>query len=216
MDSKSIRILIADDHPIVRDALKNLLAGNDLYTITEAECGDCVLKLLESATYDLLILDMSMPGQLSGPELIQTIIGERHSPPPILVFSMSDEYRLVSDALQAGASGYITKDNDPTMILTAIQKVAARGKYVSPKVAEKMLFNYLPKTDSAPQKLLSRREYQVFLKLLDGKPVDQIASELFISRQTVGTHKSRLMSKLGLNNNIDVIRYAIRHGLISL
>lgn len=216
MNERNTRILIADDHPIVRDALKNLLAGRDLYTITEAESGVGVLKLLDIATYALLILDMSMPGRLSGPELIQAIIGGWKNPPPILVFSMSDEPRLASDALQAGASGYITKDCDPTMILAAIEKVVAGGKYISPQVAEKILFSNPSKTDPPPQERLSRREYEVFLKLLEGKSVDQIATELFISRQTVGTHKSRLMSKLGLNNNIDVIRYAIRHGLVSL
>ncbi len=219
MENKPVRILIADDHPIVRDALKNLLTGNGngMSIAAEAECGTEVLELLGSAEYDLLILDMSMPGAPTGPELIEAVVTSRKNVPPILVFSMSDEARLVSDALQAGASGYITKDSDPAMIIEAIRKVAGKGKYVSPHLAEKVLFGQVSQeTDPPPQELLSKREYEVFLKLLDGKSSEQIAEELFISRQTVGTHKSRLMDKLGLHNNIDIIRYAARCGLISL
>ncbi len=161
MHRKCTKILIADDHPIVRNALKSLLVGHALHKVIEAECGVEVLNLLGTEPFDLLILDMSMPGQLSGPALIQTIVGKRESPPPILVFSMSDESTLVMSALQAGASGYITKDCDPAMIITAVEKVAAGERYISPHVAEKILFNEFREADPLPQELLSRREYEV-------------------------------------------------------
>ena len=216
MNSKAVRIVIADDHPIVRDALKNLLVGRNMTLVAEAESGPQVLELLDQVECDLVILDMAMPGNPVGPELIEEI-GKRLNPPPVLVFSMSDDGRTASDALQAGASGYITKDSDPVLILTAIEKVAAKGKYISPAIAEKILFGQKWEDNDLPtHKLLSPREYQIFQMLLDGTSIDAIASELCISRQTVGTHKSRLMHKLGLQSNLDIVRYAINHGLISL
>lgn len=217
VENKTVRIMVADDHPIVRDALKHLFAGRNIDVVAEAENGTEVLELLGRTECNLLILDMTMPGHPVGPELIEAIVSGRPNPPPVLVFSMSDEPRLASDALQAGASGYITKDSELTVILAAIEKVAARGKYISPSMAEKILFGVKPESsDPPPHKLLSQREYQIFLMLLDGKSMDAIATELCISRQTVGTHKTRLMRKLGLQSNIDIVRYAINHGLMSL
>lgn len=216
MKSSALKIIIADDHPIVRDALKNILVGHDLQVVAEAESGPEILAILEEVECDLLILDLVMPGHPVGPELIEKIV-KRHNPPPVLVFSMSDDEGTASDVLQVGASGYLTKDSEPTVILEAILKVAAKGKYISPVVAEKILFGEKKRSNrEPPHKQLSRREYQIFLMLLDGKPMDTIAIELSISRQTVGTHKMRLMQKLGLQNNIDIVRYAINHGLMAL
>ncbi|WP_409524118.1 response regulator transcription factor [Nitrincola sp. MINF-07-Sa-05] len=216
MMGNPIRIILADDHPIVRDALKNILAGHNLVVVAEAESGSEAIELLENTECDLLILDLMMPGHPIGPELIE-MIASGSNPPPVLVFSMSDDERTASDALQAGASGYLTKDSEPTVILDAVLKVAAKGKYISPVIAEKILFGERKMPSSEPlHKQLSRREYQIFLMLLDGKTMDTIASELSISRQTVGTHKMRLMHKLDLQNNIDIVRYAINHGLMSL
>ena len=216
-ENNSIRLIIADDHPIVRDALKNLIKGRDMVVAAEAESGAELLDLLERIECDLLVLDMSMPGHPVGAELIQVIMTKRKKPPPILVFSMSDDARAASAALQSGASGYVTKDSEPAQILEAIHKLVAGGRYVSPAVAEQILFNQ-EKAEVGPlppHKLLSRREYQIFLMLLDSKSIESIASELSISRQTVGTHKTRLMQKLGLQSNVDIVRYAVSHGLIS-
>ena len=216
-ENRPIKIIIADDHPIVRDAVKQLLEGHEMVVVAEAENGIEVLKMLDGTACDLLILDMAMPGSPAGPELIEAIVSGREAPPPILVFSMADDSRIASDALQAGASGYLTKDSDPTQILQAIQKVAARGKYISPSIAEKILFGQKNVgSDAPPHEKLSKREYQIFLMLLESKSMETIASELCISRQTVGTHKTRLMRKLGLQSNIDIVRYAINHGVISL
>ena len=216
-ENNPIQIILADDHPIVRDALKQLLVDREMVVVAEAENGSEVLKLLDQTVCDLLILDMAMPGNPVGPELIEAIVSGRQNPPPILVFSMADDSRTASDALQAGASGYLTKDSDPMQILQAIQKVAEHGKYISPSIAEKILFGQQKMGgDSPPQEILSKREYQIFLMLMDGKAMEVIASELCISRQTVGTHKTRLMRKLGLQSNIDIVRYAINHGVIPL
>lgn len=208
--------MIADDHPIVRDALKNILVGHNLLVVAEAESGPDTLEMLKHTECDLLLLDMGMPGYPVGPELIKAIV-QGENPPPILVFSMSDDGQLASEALQMGASGYLTKDSDPDVILEAIAKVAAKGKYISTLVAEKILFgDKKTLTADPPHTKLSRREHQIFLMLLDGKSMDSIATELCISRQTVGTHKMRLMQKLQVENNIDIVRYAINHGLMSL
>jgi DNA-binding NarL/FixJ family response regulator len=215
-DNKSIRLIIADDHPIVRDALKNLIKGNHMVVVAEAENGNELLNLLDETKCDLVVLDMSMPGHPVGTELVQMIIDKGEHSPPVLVFSMSNDARMASAVLKAGASGYITKDSEPAQILEAIHKVAEGGKYISHAIAEQILFN--PDKESVgqpPHKLLSRREYQIFLMLLDGKSSDTIASELCISRQTVGSHKARLMQKLGLQTNVDIVRYAVSHGLIS-
>ena len=212
-----IRIVIADDHPIVRDALRNLIVGNHMMVVGEAENGAEVLACLDKMECDLLILDMSMPGHPIGPELVKMIIAKEKNAPPILIFSMSNDGRIALSALQAGASGYITKDTDPTHIMEAIHKVVAGSKYICPTIAEQILLGQEKESSGQPpHKALTRREYQIFLLLLDGKSMEEIASELCISRQTVGTHKMRLMHKLGLQGNVDIVRYAVRHGLISL
>lgn len=214
--SKTIRILIADDHPIVRDALKNLVTNNNMIVVGEVENGIELLESLNMLKCDLLMLDMSMPGEPVGPELIREIIARSDNSPPILVFSMSNDRGTAAAALRAGASGYITKDSEPNLILEAIHKVVENGKFVCPTIAEQILFgNESDLDDASPQKMLSPREYQIFLMLIAGKSMEEIAAELCISRQTVGTHKMRLMRKLNLQNNIDIVRYAINHGLIS-
>lgn len=211
-----IRVIIADDHPIVRDALKNLIIDNNMSVVAEAENSSEVLICLDKNKCDLLILDMSMPGNKKGVELIKEIASDRKKSPPILVFSMSNDGKTALAALRAGASGYLTKDSEPGQILEAIQKVVMDGKFVSPAIAEQIMFGQeKEEPGESPNKLLSPREYQIFLMLVDGKSIDAIAEDLFISRQTVGTHKMRLMQKLGLKSNVDIVRYAVKHGLVS-
>lgn len=216
-DNKSIRLIIADDHPIIRYALKNLFKDNNIVVAAEAKNCNELIELLEETKFDLLIINMSMPGHLAGPALVQTIIGKCKNLPPILVFSLSNDVRFASAVLRAGASGYLTKNSEPSQFLEAINKIMVGGKYVCPMMAEKILFNPVNQAEVLPpQKILTRREYQIFLKLLDGKSIDAVASELCISRQTVGTHKTRLMKKLELQSYVDMIRYAWYHGLLAL
>ena len=219
-DNKSIRLIIADDHPIIRYALKNLIKDNnkDNNMVVVAEAKNCneLINLLEETIFDLLIINISIPGYLAGPALVKTIIGKWKNHPPILVFSLSNDTRVASAILRAGASGYLTKNSEPSQFLEAINQIMVGGKYVCPVIAEKILFNPAKEAEILPpQKILTRREYQIFLKLLDGKSIDTVASELCISRQTVGTHKTRLMKKLELQSNVDMIRYAWYHGLFA-
>lgn len=215
--TERISIIIADDHPIVRDALKSLIKNHGMDVVCEAENGQEVIECLQKTKCDLLILDMSMPGHPAGHELIRMITESKTKVPPILIFSMSHDGWLALTALESGASGYVTKDSDPIHIVEAIRKLVTGNKYICPSIAEQIfLGNTDEGTEKPPHKSLSKREFQIFLLLLDGKSMEEIAEELCISRQTVGTHKMRIMNKLGLKSNIDIVRYALRHGLTSI
>jgi len=211
-----IRVLLADDHTLVREGLKRLFALTpDIVVTTEASNGNQVLDALAHDYFDLLLLDMSMPG-CSGPELIARIIalGEH---PPVLVLTMHNEPQIARRALAAGAAGYLTKDNDPAILLAAVRRIAAGGRFVDPALAESMAFESVsppPDTQRPAHEILSKREYQIFLLLAQGVGVKEIAADLSISNKTVSTHKVRLMEKLKFSNNADLVRYAILQELI--
>lgn len=207
-----IRILIADDHAIVRGGLRQIIATtSDIVVAAEASQGSEVADKLRSCAIDLLLLDMTMPG-ISGIDLIRRVRADQPSL-PILVLSIHDEAQVASRALRAGATGYLTKDSDPDVLLTAIRKLADGGRFIDPKLVDAMVFE-THSFDAAPHEVLSDREFQVLQMLAAGKSVNEIADACALSAKTISTHKMRLMQKLGLSNNAEVIRYAIRHGLI--
>ena len=208
-----IRILIADDHAIVRGGLKQLLAlTNDVEVAGEATNGEQVMEQLRNGCFDLVLLDMSMPG-ISGVDLIARI-RIRDARLPILVLSMRNETQLVRRALKAGASGYLTKDNEPETLMAAISKTAAGGRFIDPLLVEQMVFGVdTPGLDQAHERL-SNRECQILSLLARGKSVNQIADELTISNKTVSTHKARLMQKMNFHSNADLVRYGVAHGLL--
>lgn len=208
-----IRILIADDHGIVREGLKQLFAlGSDIAVAGEAINGTQVLEALRAGGIDLLLLDMTMPG-ISGTELIHRIHG--HNPKlPILILSMHNEPQVARRALGAGAAGYLTKDSDPKTLMNAIRKVASGGRFIDPGIAERIVFDAGEGGQRAPHELLSEREYCVLQMLVAGKGVNEIADELAISNKTVSTHKARLMQKMNCRSNAELVRYAVAHGLI--
>jgi DNA-binding NarL/FixJ family response regulator len=205
-----IRLIIADDHAIVRHGLKQILALiPDIEIVGEAACGDELLCVLGNSHCDLVLLDMNMQG-LAGVELI-TRLRTDHPQLPIMVLSMHIEGPIASRALNAGASGYLTKDNEPEILVDAIRKVVAGGKYVDPALVETLVFN---REITIPHEGLSAREHQVFMMLASGKTVGEIASELCLSIKTISTHKSRFMQKMNFSTKTDLVRYAIRHQLI--
>ena len=208
-----IRLWIADDHAIVRCGLKQIFAlMPDFEVVAEATNGSEVLACLRQACFDLLLLDMNMAG-ISGSDLIARV--KAHQPDlPILVLSMHNEPQVAARALKAGASGYITKDCEPEILMAAIRKVAARGKYIDPDLAEKMVFDVTSSAQQPPHSLLSERELEVFRLLTTGQGVNDIASQLAISNKTVSTHKVRLMEKLNLTSLADLMRYAMQHNLL--
>jgi len=207
----TIRILIAEDHAIVRSGLRQILATTtDLVVAGEATQGGEVLEQARAGELDLVLLDMAMRGP-SGVELIRRLRAERPQL-PILVLSMYNEGAIVSRALKAGAAGYVTKDSEPEVLLAAIRKVAGGGRFIDPALVETVVFADLD-GDRSPQKALSDRELQVLQLIAAGNALGDIALQLHVSPKTVSTHKMRLMQKLGIDNNADLIRYAVRHGL---
>jgi len=207
-----IRVVIADDHTIVREGLKQLLSGAGAFKIVgEARDGHEVLKVVRETDFDVLLLDMSMPGK-SGMELIKQVKSEKPRL-RILVLSMHEEHQYAVRAIKAGASGYLTKDSASTQLVSAIEKVASGGAFISAEVAEQLALNAMPHAEGPPHAALSDREYQVFRMLVSGRPVSAIAVDLNLSVKTVSTHKARLMEKMGIDNQADLVRYAIRHRL---
>ena len=209
-----IRLVIAEDHAIVRSGLQRIFAAEpDLRVVGEAEDGGQVLECFRRLEFDLLLLDLNMPGP-SGADLIARL-HDQYPRTAILVLSMHDSVQVAMKAIKAGARGYITKDSDPDMLLTAIRKVASGGKFMSPELAEKMLFDASPGEGDATSSALSEREMEVFSRLVRGISVNDIAEELHISNKTVSTHKVRLMGKLHISTTADLILYAVKQGLLA-
>lgn len=208
-----IRVLIADDHVVVRGGLK-LLFGlmGDIEVAGEATNGAEVLAMLQQDKYDLLLLDLTMPG-LSGVNLISRIrtINDRL---PILVLSMHNELQVAKRVLQAGAVGFVTKGSMQEILMEAVRKVAAGGRFIDPVIAEQLLFEKPVSGESSPLERLSERELHILKLLAMGKGINEIAAELFISNKTVSTHKARLMQKMNFQTNAELVRYAADHGLV--
>jgi DNA-binding NarL/FixJ family response regulator len=208
-----IRIVIADDHAIVREGLKRLLAGAADMTVTgEAMNGGEVMQRVRDDSFEVLLLDLSMPGK-SGIELIKQVHDEKPAL-RILVFSMHEETQYAVRALKAGAAGYLTKESASEQLLAAIRKVAAGGAHISAAVAEQLAQGVIPRSDAAPHTTLSNREYQVFEMLAAGASVSEIAQRLNLSVKTVSTHKAHVMQKMSLANPSELVRYAINHRLL--
>lgn len=208
-----IRVVIADDHTIVREGLKQLLfAASDVEVVDEARDGHDVLRSVRENEFEVLLLDLSMPGK-GGMDLIKQVKGEKPKL-KILVLSMHAEHQYAVRAIKAGASGYLTKDSASTQLLSAIRKVAGGGAVISAEVAEQLALSAMPHADGPLHASLSDREYQVFQLIVGGASVSDIAQQLNLSVKTVSTHKARLMEKMGLANQAELIRYAIRHRLI--
>ena len=208
-----IRIVVADDHTIVREGLKQLLsAAPDLSVIGEAQNGHEVIERVRALDFEVLLLDMSMPGK-SGIELIKQVRAEKPKL-RILVLSMHEEEQYAVRAIRAGAAGYLTKDSASAQLVSAIRKVAGGGAFITESVAQQLALSAMPQTEGPPHAALSDREFQVFRELVAGKAVSEIAAELNLSVKTVSTHKARIMQKMNMSNPAELIRYALRHRLI--
>lgn len=208
-----IRLLIADDHAIVREGLKKILAlTRDIGVAAEAANGaEIIQRLRGAANVDLLLLDMVMPG-VSGVDLIERIKAYRGDL-PILVLSMHNEPQVAFRAIKAGAAGFISKDSEPEVMLEAIRKVAGGGKYMDAELAERLAFDAIQPQHRALHALLSDREFEVFRLLVAGKRVNEIADQLAISNKTVSTHKQHLMEKMKVGSVAELVRYAVQHNL---
>jgi DNA-binding NarL/FixJ family response regulator len=202
------RILIADDHKIVRDGLKRILAGSDIEVAGEAASGDEALALVKANDYDIAMVDMSMPG-LSGIALVKRLKAEKPKL-KVLVLSMHGEHQYAARALKAGASGYLTKDSAADQLLGALRKIAGGGVHISDAAASALV--------SAPaassHESLSDREFEVMRLLVEGLGPSEIGERLHLSVKTVSTHKTRILEKLGLGSTAELVRYALEHKLV--
>jgi DNA-binding NarL/FixJ family response regulator len=208
-----IRVLIADDHPVVRQGLKQILGEvREMVVAGEAINGQEVLDKVRAETWDVVVLDISMPDH-SGLDILKQLKSERPKL-PVLVLSMYSEDQYALRVLKAGASGYLTKDSAPDELVKAIRKVVTGGRYVSPFLAEKLALEIGADSSKPPHETLSDREFQVLGLLAAGKSVKEIAAELSLSVKTVSTYRARLLEKMNLGSNAELIHYAIENHLI--
>ena len=208
-----IRVLVADDHAVVRRGLLQILEeAPDMIAAGEASTGREVLQAVQKHDYDVIVLDIAMP-EGSGLEVLQQLQGLKPDL-SVLILSMYPEKQYAVRALKAGAAGYLTKESAPDELIAAIRKVAQGGKYVTRSLAEKLAATLGGELEKEPHETLSDREYQVIRLLAAGKTVTGIATELSLSVKTVSTYRARILDKLNLENTAEIIRYAFEHGLV--
>jgi len=208
-----ISILIADDHTLMREGLKQILAASEDVIVSGEACdGFDVLDKIRGGEYDLLLLDMSMPGR-NGVELIKQIKTEKPRL-PMLVLSMHKESEYAVRALRAGAAGYLCKDSASKQLLRAIREVAAGGRFISPELAADLAFGVIRQDNRPPHALLSDREFLIFRMLAAGDGITAIAQRLNLSAKTVSTYKTRVLRKMQMSSVPDLVRYGLAHGLL--
>jgi DNA-binding NarL/FixJ family response regulator len=208
-----IKILIADDHAIVRKGLKQIIAETaDMDVSDEASTGHEALSKILSNEYDVVVLDISMPDR-DGVDILKQIKKDRPEL-PVLVLTMHPEEQYAIRVLSAGAAGYLTKESAPDELVTALRKVSSGRKYISPMLAEQLASRLERNTDRPLHETLSDREYQVMCRIASGKTVKEIAGELFLSVKTISTYRTRILGKMRMDNNAELTRYAIKFGLV--
>jgi len=207
------KILIADDHAIVREGLKQILQDSpNMQVAGEADSGKGTLQIARKGNFDLILLDIAMP-DYNGLEVLKELRHEGRKI-PILMLSMYPEEQYAIRSLKAGANGYLTKESAPDELIVAIRKVLQGGKYISSSLAEKMATYLETESEKSGHELLSDREYQVMLMIASGKTVTDIAEELMLSPKTISTNRSRALQKMGMKNNSEFTYYAIKEGLV--
>jgi two-component system invasion response regulator UvrY len=208
-----MRILIADDHPVVRQGVRQIIESEPGFSVAaEATNGDEAMTLAREVDWDLAVLDYAMPGRC-GLDLVGDF--RREFPDrAVLVLSMHEEDVHAAAVLGAGGSGWVSKESAPRELTTAIKRVAAGGRYVSEGLAETLAAGLNSDLNRPPHEKLSDREYRVMWLLASGSAINDIARDLQLHPSTVSTYRSRVLSKLGLATNADLVRYAIRQQLI--
>lgn len=207
-----IRIVVADDHAVVREGLKRIISSaQDMAVVGEAANGAEVMQQVRESDFDVLVLDLSMPGR-SGMELIKLVRCEKPRL-RILVLSMHEELQYAVRSIKSGASGYLTKESAPTQLMQVLRKVASGGAFISTGVAEQLAMGSMLGSSCSAHERLTDREFEVFRLIAAGMSVTDIAGRLNLSAKTISTHKANLMQKMSLHNQSELIRYAIKHGV---
>ena len=209
-----IRIVIADDHTLMREGLKRIFEGNDEITVVgDAIDGFSVISQVRKGGFDMLLLDLSMPGR-SGIDLIRQIRTEAPKL-PILVLTMYEEEQYAVRSIRAGAQGYLTKESAGDQLVNAIKKVASGRPYISMEVAEQLALGIMTPEKEMPHTQLSDREFEVFNLLASGKSITDIGAQLHLSVKTVSTHKSRILTKMGMHSLAEIVQYAVTQNLLA-
>ncbi|MBL0285013.1 MAG: response regulator transcription factor [Zoogloea sp.] len=210
--NKPIRVLIADDHAIVRQGLRQILSDTpDLTVAGEAENGVQAVQMVRTGEWDVVLMDVSMPDR-NGIDALK-IIKKEFPRLPVLILSMYPEEQYAIRALKAGAAGYLTKQSAPELLVTAIRQVASGKKYVSPSLAEELANAIGDDSERLPHEKLSDREYQTLCMIASGKTPTEIAEALNLSVKTVSVYRARLLEKMNLRNNAELTHYGLKHGL---
>lgn len=209
-----IRILVVDDHAIVREGLKQILSGiPDMRVAGEAANGAEALEISRKGDFDLVLLDIAMPG-MNGVDVLKQLRAERPLL-PILMLSMYPEEQYAVRTLKAGASGYLTKESAPEELISAVRKVCRGGRYVTASLAEKLAVYLYPDRGRPVHEVLSDREYEVVLLIASGKTVSEIARLLSLSVKTISTNRTRALEKMGMRTNAEITHYVIKNGLLA-
>jgi DNA-binding NarL/FixJ family response regulator len=207
------RVLIVDDHEVVRDGLKQILGEHfGLAVFGEASNAPDALRLAREPDWDVVVLDLSLGGR-SGLEVLKEM---KHLRPklPVLILTMHSEEQYARRAFRAGANGYVTKDSAREELVKAINKVIEGGRYVSPALAERLVVDIVRGTDRPPHEALSDREFEVMRLIASGKTVGEIAEILSLSDKTISTYRARLLDKMGMKTNAELTHYAIQNKLV--
>jgi DNA-binding NarL/FixJ family response regulator len=208
-----IKILVVDDHSIVREGLKQILADSaEMIVAGEASSGQEAMQKIRAGGFDMVVMDISLPDR-NGLEVLEQV--KAFSPKlQVLILSMHAEEQYATRAFKAGASGYLTKESASEQLIAAIQKVAQGGKYVSPSLAEKLVFELVKDSQKPLHEVLSDRELQVLCLFASGKTLTEVSQNLCVSVKTISTHRARILEKMGMRNNAELIRYAIQNKLV--
>ena len=207
-----INVLIADDHAIVRRGIKQILSEtDDILVADEARCGLEVIEKSSQSTFDVIVLDISMPG-LSGLDVLKQLKTQKNSP-PVLILSMFPEEQYAIRMLKAGAAGYLTKESAPDTLIDAIRTAATGRKYITLTLGERLAEELNQGQGNTPHEILSDREFQVMRKIAQGKTTREIAQDLHLSEKTISTYRARIMDKMKFEKAAEIIRYALQHEL---
>ena len=207
-----IQIFIVDDHPIFREGLKKVISvAPDMEVVGEAADGHEALQKILANKYDVVILDLGLPG-VAGFDVLRTLKVKRPSL-PVIILSIHTEEEYAVMVLKEGASGYLTKESVPVDLIKAIRKALTGGTYVSDSLGEQFAAKLLGRTENRPHESLSSKEYQIFRLLVRGKSVKEIAHEVSLARPTVSTYRTRILGKMKMKTNAELVRYAVKHDL---
>ncbi|MFM1931554.1 MAG: hypothetical protein RL226_857 [Bacteroidota bacterium] len=209
-----INVVICDDHKIVREGLSKIISNFPDISILadDIASGEELMQRLRAKRPDIIILDVSLPGR-SGLEVLKQV-KIMYPEIKVLVLSMYPEDQFAIRMLKAGASGYLHKDSAPEVLIEAIRTIQDGGEYLSPAITKLLYREMNSKNQELPHKQLSDREFEVFLAIGEGKANNQIAQQLSLSAKTISTYRARILSKMNMENNSDMIKYILLHNLL--